>query len=78
MAGILMLLNTSASVFFFYRGLDLLAKHGCGGLGYPLAIGVCITGFSLYSLLILKEKIARPGLIGLGAVCIGIIIIAIR
>ena len=77
-AGILMLLNTSASVFFFYRGLDLLAKRGCGGLGYPLAIGVCITGFSLYSLLILKEKIARPGLIGLGAVCIGIIIIAIR
>lgn len=77
-SGILMLLNTSASVFFFYRGLNLLAKNGCGGLGYPIAIGVCITGFSLYSLLILKEKIARPGLIGLIAVCIGIIIIAIR
>ena len=77
-AGILMVLNTSASVFLFYRGLDLLAKTGCGGLGYPIGIGVCVIGFSLYSLLILKEKFARLSLVGLTAVCFGIIIIAIR
>ena len=77
-AGILMILNTSASVFFFYKGLDLLAEAGCGGLGYPVSIGVCIVGFSLYSLLILKEKIARLGLAGLISVCMGIIILSIR
>ena len=78
MAGILMILNTSASLIFFYRGLDMLAKNGCAGLGYPLSIGVCVIGFSFYSLLILKEKFARLSLIGLGAVCIGIIAVSIR
>lgn len=77
-AGILMVLNTSASVFLFYRGLDLLAKAGCGGLGYPIAIGVCVIGFSLYSLLILKEKIVRLSLAGLIAVCLGIIVISLK
>ena len=77
-AGILVVLNTSASLFFFYRGLDLLVKTGCAGLGYPLAIGVCVIGFSFYSILILKEKFASLSLAGLGAVCIGIILIAIR
>ena len=77
-AGILMIVNTSASLFFFYRGLDLLAECGCGGLGYPVSIGVCIIGFSLYSLLILKEKFAKSGLAGLAAVCLGIIAISMK
>ena len=76
-AGILMVLNISASVFF-YLGLDRLANAGCGGLGYPVGIGVCIIGFSLYSMLILKEKFARASLAGLISVAIGIIIISIR
>ena len=77
-AGILMITNTSASLFFFYRGLDLLTRNGCGGLGYPVAIGVCVIGFSLYSLLALKEKFARLSLAGLTAVCLGIIVISLK
>ena len=77
-AGILILMGLAASFFFFFRGLDRLAEIGCAGLGYPLAIGVCVIGFSLYSLLILKEKFARASLAGLGAACLGIILIAIR
>ena len=76
-AVLLMVLNISASLFFFFRGLDLLAKSGCGGLGYPIAIGVCVTGFSLYSLLILKERFTRLSLAGLIAVCLGIITISL-
>ena len=75
---IFMALNISASALFFYRGLDRLAQFGCGGLGYPIAIGICVAGFSLYSLLILKEKFSRLILSGLAAVCLGIVIIAIR
>ena len=77
-AVILMVLNTSASLFFFFRGLNLLAENGCGGLGYPIATGVCVVGFSLYSLLFLKEKIARLSLAGLTAVCLGIITISVK
>ena len=77
-AVILMVLNVSASLFFFYRGLDLLARSGCASLGYPVSIGVCVIGFSVYSLLILKEKFARLSLAGLGAVCLGIIIISLQ
>ena len=74
----LTVLNTSAGLFFFYRGMDLLVGIGRAGLGCPLAIGVCVIGFSLYSLLILKEKFPRTSLAGLGAACLGIILIAIR
>ena len=77
-AAVLMILNTSASLFLFYRGLDLLAKSACGGLAYPIAIGVCVFGFSLYSLLVLKEKLARLSLAGLTAVCLGIIVISLK
>ena len=77
-AAVLMVLNTSASLFFFFRGLNLLAQNGCGGLGYPIATGVCVAGFSFYSLLVLKEKITRMSLIGLIAVCLGIITISLR
>ncbi len=75
---VLMILNTSTSLFLFYRGLDLLAKNGCGGLAYPVSIGVCVSGFSLYSLLVLKEKFARLSLAGLIAVCVGIIVISLK
>ena len=75
---ILTLINTAASVLFFYNGLDLLARNGRAGLGYPVAIGVCVTGFSLYSLLVLKEKYTPFSLAGLSAVCIGIIVISLR
>ena len=77
-AGILTVLRTSANLFFFYKGLDLLAEIGCAGLGYPVANGVCVTGFSLYSLLILKEKVPGLSLLGLGAVCVGLVVIAIH
>lgn len=77
-AGVLMCLNTISGLFFFYRGLNLLAQQGCGGLGYPVAIGVCVTGFSLYSIFFLKEKFASVGFFGLAGVCGGIVMIALR
>ena len=43
-----------------------------------LAIGVCVIGFSFYSILILKEKFASLSLAGLAAVCLGIIVISLK
>ncbi len=75
---ILVLLQTSSNAVFFFRGLDLLARNGRGGLGYPIGIGICVIGFSLYSWLILKERTTRLASAGLAAVCIGVVIISIR
>ncbi len=46
----------AAQLFFFYRGLDLLAVHGVGALAYPLALGSCIAIFFLYGILKLHER----------------------
>jgi putative ABC transport system permease protein len=62
-----------ASIFFFVYGVDHLASVGCGGLGYPVAIRVCLVGFSVYSLCILREKLSKIEIIGLTAVTLGII-----
>ncbi len=77
MAAVLMVLSLSASVFLFYNGLNLLARAGRGSLGYPVAIGVCVVGFSLFSLCVLKEKIALLSKLGLAAVCGGIVVMTL-
>ena len=77
MAAVLIVLSVSANIFLFYNGLNLLARAGRGSLAYPVAIGVCVVGFSLFSLCILKEKIALLSKIGLAAVCTGIIVITL-
>ncbi|MEI6073007.1 MAG: hypothetical protein WCS31_14535 [Verrucomicrobiae bacterium] len=50
MAGLNMI---SIKLTFF--SLDRLSASGVGSIGYPLLVGSCIAGFSLYSLLIIKE-----------------------
>lgn len=53
--------------------MDMLAHVGLLGIAYPLAAGVCILAFALYSAFILKEKFKRTemlamaiGMLGLG------------
>lgn len=63
--------------FFFYRGLNLVAEHHCGAIGYPVAQGSSIAGFLLYRRLILKEPPSRFSLPALLAVCAGIAVIVL-
>lgn len=44
-----------ASVTLFC-GLDILAAAGVGAIGYPIAMGVTIAVFQIYSLAVLREK----------------------
>ena len=67
-----------SSILLFIRGVDLLAAAGCGGLGYPVAIGISLIGFSVYSLCILREKLSKIEIIGLAAVTLGIIGMSLR
>ncbi len=48
-----------------YNGLDRVARSGAGAVGYPVLVGSCIVGFSLYSAIALKEKFRPLQLAGL-------------
>lgn len=54
-----------------------MAACGAGSIGYPIAMGACISGFFLYSLFVLPERLNLPACIGLAAVLSGIVTIAV-
>ena len=51
--------------FLTYPGLDAMANAGAGAVSFPLMVGSCIIGFSLYSLLVLKEKAGIAQILGI-------------
>lgn len=69
--------NIISLFFFFYSGLNILAKLQAGSLGYPITMGSCIAIFFLYSCLILKEKTNRYSITAFISVIIGIVIISV-
>ena len=56
--------------------LDGLAHYGTGSIGFPLIVGSCIAGFSLFSLVVLREKSSLLHWLGLAATLSGIIVIS--
>ena len=65
------------AILFQYPGMDTLAKCGVGSLSYPLLVGSCLVGFSLYSMFILKEKNTPLQWASLGCCLAGIIMICL-
>ncbi len=55
-----------------FLAIDALAGCGAGALFFPAAVGSCIAGYSLYSVLFLKEKNCRILLCGTGVILSGI------
>jgi drug/metabolite transporter (DMT)-like permease len=70
---VVMLLNLK---MLFYT-LDRLSSYNMGAIGYPIVIGSCIAGFSLYSMFVIKEKVLWQNWVGLIATISGIIIISL-
>lgn len=60
-----------------YPGMDTLARCGVGSLSYPLLVGSCLVGFSLYSIFILREKNSYIQYTALGCCLAGIILICL-
>ena len=60
-----------------YPSMDALARHGIGGASYPIMIASCLVGFSLFSLLYLKEKLTRLQYAALGCCIAGIPLICL-
>ena len=59
----------------FYPGLDILARHGLGGMGYPLMVGACIVAFTFSSLVFLKEKLRARQLAAIALCVIGLVLL---
>jgi drug/metabolite transporter (DMT)-like permease len=74
----LLLLGCLSGYFLVYNGLNRLAEAGAGSIGFPIMVGVCIAGFTLYSVIIMREK--NPPLLWLGfiATIVGIIFISLK
>ena len=49
-----------ATICLFY-GLDKMASIGAGAIGYPLATGVTIAAFQIYTAVVLKERLSWLG-----------------
>jgi len=74
---VLMSFLSLISLKIFFIGLDKLSLVGLGNIGIPLIVGSNIVGFSLYSLLILRERLNLIEVVGQAAVMIGIISLAL-
>ena len=59
-----------------FAGMDILGSYGMVSVVYPLSVGVCIVGVSLYSLLIMKERFKITEVSGIAAGLAGIILIS--
>lgn len=73
--GLAMSVITIISRVLLFRALDILATFDSSAIGYPIAVGTCIIGFSIYSMVILKETINHKTALGLllgicGIICI--------
>ena len=59
-------------------GMRAMSAHGLGGMCFPLMVGSCIATFSIYSALVLKEKMKKIELIALifciaGLICLCVV-----
>lgn len=66
-----------STVYLMFKSLDWCAEARIGAVGYPVLIGSSIVFFSLYSVLIMKEKTSCAGWFGLSSILSGIAIIAL-
>ena len=63
-----------ATICLFY-GLDKMASIGAGAIGYPLATGVTIAAFQIYTAVVLKERLSWLGVSSILLCLIGIAMI---
>ena len=63
--------------FFLYRSLDSFATSGKIGMVYPVAIGICVVLFFIYSVLFLKDEIKGGMLVGMLGIIGGVLLLAL-
>ena len=71
---ILMIISTLGASFCLFYALDLLAGAGMGAIGYPIAMGVTIAFFQIYTAISLRERLSVPAFLSI-LLCLGGIIL---
>jgi len=66
------------SSFCLFHGLDNLAKSGMASVGFPIAVGTCISGFAIYSIVVLRESCTRLHIVGIATGLIGVVCVSMR
>ncbi len=61
------------TLYLTFNGIDRMARLGYGAISYPVMVVSCIAGFSLYSILVLREKCTWKSATGLLCCVLGII-----
>ncbi len=64
-------------LFLSFKAMDIMAKFGRGGISYPVMVISCIAGFTLYSIIFLREKITWRSAIGLFLCVFGIVMLSL-
>lgn len=69
----------TAIIHAFYFGLLAAGyRHGELSVVYPLARGTGVAGTALVALIMIDERISAIGALGIGAVCLGILLLGLR
>jgi len=63
-----------ASAKLSFAAIDAMGELKLASMTYPIATGICIVTFALYSIFVLKEKTHRMGLAGLAAIVLGVLL----
>ena len=68
----LMSISSCTGQFLQFKALDYLASRQAGGIFFPLAIGVCIAGFTIYTIVINHTRYSKCATAGLAAIICGV------
>ena len=74
----LQFISMISGFFLLYNGMDRMAKLGMGAISYPIMVISCIMGFTLYSLLWLRERLTWQALLGLTCCVSGIVLLCMQ
>ncbi len=70
----LMILQGVLTTFLQFRAMDHLKACGMNGVFFPVAVGTCIAGYSIWSMLFFKEKLNIPIVAGTLTILAGILV----
>jgi drug/metabolite transporter (DMT)-like permease len=71
-------LGLISGFFLLFNGMDRMAKLGMGAISYPIMVVSCIMGFTLFSLIWLRERLTWQAVAGLVSCMAGMVLICLQ